>query len=95
MKALVVYDSVFGNTEQLAQAIESALGPQEDVEILRVADVDQERLTGVRLLIVGSPTRRFRPTEAITGFLKRIPSNSLERVRVAAFDASLSTDDIE
>jgi flavodoxin len=33
MKALVVYDSVFGNTEQIAQAIGNALGSQKDVEI--------------------------------------------------------------
>jgi flavodoxin len=39
MKALVVYDSVFGNTEQIAQAIGDALGSQEDVEILRVSNV--------------------------------------------------------
>lgn len=35
MKALVVYDSFFGNTEQIAQAIGNALGSQEDVKILR------------------------------------------------------------
>jgi len=34
MKALVVYDSVFGNTEQVAQAIGKALDPPGDVETL-------------------------------------------------------------
>jgi len=94
MKALVVYDSVFGNTEQIAQAIENALGPREDVEILRVNDVKPERLTGLDLLIVGSPTRGFRPTEGITDFLKRIPSGGLEGLKMAAFDTRLSTADI-
>ena len=95
MKALVVHDSVFGNTEQVAQAIGDALGPREDVEVLRAGNVKPERLTGVKLLIVGSPTRGFRPTEGIMNFLKRIPSDGLEGVKVAAFDTRLSTADIE
>ena len=95
MKALVVHDSVFGNTEQVAQAIGSSLGYREDIEILRVGNMTPERLTGVKLLIVGSPTRGFRPTEGITNFLKGIPSDGLEGVRVAAFDTRLSTADIE
>jgi flavodoxin len=48
----------------------------------------------VNLLIVGSPTRAFRPTPAISGFLKRLPNRALEGVRVAAFDTGLAMDDI-
>jgi flavodoxin I len=95
MEALVVHDSVFGNTAQVAQAIGNALGSREGVEVLRVGSVKPERLTGVKLLIVGSPTRGFRPTEGITDFLKSIPSDGLEGVKVAAFDTRLSTSDIE
>ena len=95
MEALVVHDSVFGNTEQVAQAIGNALDSGEGVEVLRVSSVKPERLTGVKLLIVGSPTRGFRPTEGITDFLKGIPSDGLEGVKVAAFDTRLSPSDIE
>ena len=95
MKALVVHDSVFGNTEQVAQAIGNALGPREGVEVLRVGNVKPKRSSGVKLLIVGSPTRGFRPTEGITDFLKRITSDGLEGVKVAAFDTRLATSDIE
>ena len=95
MKALIIYVSVFGNTEQIAQAIGNALGSQEEVEILRASDAKPEQLTGLKLLIVGSPTRGFRPTEAITGFLKRISTSGLKGVKVAAFDTRLSTSDIE
>ena len=34
MKALIIYDSVFGNTEQIALAIGNALGSQEDVNTI-------------------------------------------------------------
>lgn len=47
MNVLIIYDSVFGNTEQIAQAIGNALGSQEDVEILRVSNVKPLQLTGL------------------------------------------------
>jgi flavodoxin len=95
MKALIVYDSVFGNTEQIAQAIGNALGSQEDVEILRASNVKPEQLTGLKLLIVGSPTRGFRPTPAISDLLKSIPKNGLKGVKVAAFDTRFTMDEIK
>jgi flavodoxin len=95
MKVLIVYDSVFGNTEKIAQAIGNAFGSQDDVEILRVGDVKPEQVTGMKLLIVGSPTRAFRPTSAITNFLGKIPRNGLEGVKVAAFDTGISMDDMK
>jgi len=94
MKVLVICDSVFGNTEQIAQAIGKALGSQEDVEVSRVGDVKLEQLTGVELLLVGSPTRAFRPTKAITDFLRGIPSNGLRGVKVAAFDTRMPVDGV-
>ncbi len=86
MKAMVIYDSMYGNTRKIAEAIGKALGPQEDVEIVQVGEVRPEQLAGLTLLIVGSPTQRFSPTEATTRFLKGIPKNGLEGVKVAAFD---------
>ena len=95
MKALVIYDSVFGNTGKIAQAIGNALGSQEGVEIVRVSDVKPEQLTGLTLLIVGSPTRQFRPTGAITSLLKSIPKDGLKGVKVAAFDTRFTVSEIE
>ena len=95
MKALVVYDSVFGNTEQIAQAIGEALAAQAQVEVRRVSDVKPEELAAVELLIVGSPTRAFRPTPATSNLLKRIPANGLSGVRVAAFDTGFAMSDTD
>jgi len=94
-KALVVYDSYFGNTERIAQSIGDALGQPENVGILRVVDVRPEQLAGLKLLVVGSPTRAFRPTEAIKKFLKSIPRNGLKGVKVAAFDTRVTEEEIE
>jgi len=95
MKAMVVYDSAYGNTEQIAQAIGQALGSVPDVEVVRASDVKPEQLAGLTLLIVGSPTQKFRPTGATNSFLKGIPKNGLEGVKVAAFDTRFTVSAIE
>lgn len=93
MKTLVVYDSFFGNTEKVAQAVGSAMKAGGAVET-RVGDLKPDSLDGVTLLIVGSPTRAFRPTKAITAFLRAIPAGGLRGVRVASFDTRVSTTDV-
>ncbi len=95
MKVLIIYDSVFGNTEQIARAMGNALGTKEHVETLQVDEVKIEKIQGLDVLIVGSPTRRFRPTEAITKFLRMLPKSNLKGVKVAAFDTRLSLSTIE
>lgn len=89
MKALVVYDSVFGNTEKVAQAIGAALGPPEEVEVLGVTDANPEQVRGLDLLVVGSPTRAFKATGATNKLLKSLPKGSLRGVKVAAFDTRM------
>ena len=93
MDALIIYDSFFGNTEKIAQAIGQALGSQKEVGIVRVGDLKPDQWMGLRLLVVGSPTRAFRPTPAINGFLGGIPRDDLKRVKVAAFDTRISPED--
>jgi len=95
MKALIIYDSVFGNTEQIAQAMGKGLDSPQDVEVLRVSQVKPEQLAGLNILIVGSPTRGFRPTPAITKLLESIPRHGLKGVKVAAFDTRIAMDDID
>ncbi|MBN1261231.1 MAG: flavodoxin family protein [Anaerolineae bacterium] len=94
MKMLVVYDSFFGNTEKVAQAIGAALDSPEEVGILRVGDVKPEHLADVEILIVGSPTRGFSPSPDAKAFLKDLPNNSLKGVTVAAFDTRVKLADV-
>ncbi|MCX6087773.1 MAG: flavodoxin family protein [Caldiserica bacterium] len=91
MKTLIVYDSIFGNTEQIAQAIGNALGSQQNVEILRVSNVKPEQLMELELLIVGSPTYGGRPTPAIQGFLNKVSEPTIRGINVLAFDTRLLT----
>ena len=94
MKALIVYDSFFNNTEQIARAIGEGLGGEGEVGIIRVSEAKPEQLPRVDILIVGSPTRAFRPSPATSAFLRGIPREGLVGVKVAAFDTGLAMDDI-
>jgi len=86
MKVLVIYDTLFGNTEQIARTIGSALSSLKEVEVVRVSKVKPKQLTGLKLLIVGSPTHGGRPTPAIQNFLKHIPGSAIRGINVSAFD---------
>ena len=87
-KALVVYDSVHGNTEQIAHAIGAAAGAAigDDVPVLRPADVDAAVLDAADLLIVGSPTHGGRPTAPVQALLDGLSVSAIEDKRFAAFD---------
>jgi len=96
MKILIIYDSFFGNTEKITLAIKEALEKDStvsEVKALRVENADPENLESLSMLIVGSPTRAFRPSPAVTGFLKRIPPKGLAGKNAAAFDTGISPDD--
>ena len=93
MKYMVIYDSVFGNTEKVAKEMGKALGVKKKAEVYKVDTIDFEKLNDLDLLIVGSPTRAFSPTPSTTAFLKGIPGNSLKGVEVAAFDTRFPMND--
>jgi flavodoxin len=95
MKALVIYDSVYGNTERIAQAIATALGSPEEVTTLRAGMAKPERLAGAELVIVGSPTQRMRPIPPVSDLLAAIPRGGLRNVKAAAFDTRIAQSEID
>jgi flavodoxin len=84
MQALVVYDSLYGNTEKIAKAIGGAITGE--VKVLPVGQANPAELKSLDLLIVGSPTQGGRATKAMQAFLDKIPDTSLKGIKVAAFD---------
>ena len=80
MKALIIYDSKFGNTEKIARAIGEAVTPLGKVKVLRVSKANPSELASIDFLIVGSPTHAGRATRTTKEFLKKIPANALENV---------------
>jgi hypothetical protein len=56
MRSLVVYESMFGNTHTVANAIAEGLSSSGEVAVLHVHDATADALAGVTLLVVGGPT---------------------------------------
>ncbi len=90
MKKLLVYDSYFGNTKQVAQGIANNLA----AKIIKASNVKISDLDKIEMLIIGSPTRGGRASEEVQKFLENIPEGALKNVKVAAFDTRISEKDI-
>ncbi len=90
MRALVVYDSFYGNTEKIAEAIGGAIGGGE-VKVLRAGEVGPPELENISLLVVGAPTQGGRATPAVKDFLGRVSKAEINGLDAAAFDTRVKS----
>ncbi len=95
MKSLIIYDSLYGNTEVIAQVIKHVLEEKGEVVIGRAGTVGLDQLAGTQLFVVGSPTQQFRPTVGMKVFLDSIPAKALLGIKVAAFDTRFTQAEID
>ncbi|MCK5152844.1 MAG: flavodoxin family protein [Spirochaetales bacterium] len=95
MKIVILFDSYFGNTEKVAESIKEGLETSGELIMHRFIDVSPDILENTDILILGSPTRAFRPTKAAIDFLKSLPSNGLKGIKTAAFDTRMDLRDVE
>ena len=70
MKALIIYDSYYGNTESIAKKYTKLLIEFEPT-LMKVNDVTQIAIDSCDILIIGSPTRVFNMSGKINRMLKR------------------------
>ena len=91
-KVLIVYDSMYGNTEETAKSIGGAMGG--DVTVLRASEASPSDLKSINILIVGSPTHAFRATKPIQKFIRNIPRGALKGIDVAAFDTRMAATEV-
>jgi hypothetical protein len=59
MKAFVVYESLYGNTRKVAEAIVAGLQTSIDAEAALVADARPAMVDGAALVVVGAPTHAW------------------------------------
>jgi hypothetical protein len=62
MRALVVYESMFGCTQEVARAVADGLGSGADVQLVEVGAAPPRIGPDVDLLVVGGPTHAFGMT---------------------------------
>lgn len=88
MRALMVYDSAFGNTAQVAHSVARELARHYDVQSLLVDETRDVAPEDIDLLVVGSPTQGGRATVAVQEYIKNLPD--LNSLPVAVFDTRFS-----
>jgi hypothetical protein len=66
MRAVVVYESMYGNTRLVADAIGAGLRPAFDVTVVPVAQAGPAVLAGADLVVVGGPTHVHGMSRAST-----------------------------
>ncbi|MBM3943905.1 MAG: flavodoxin family protein [SAR202 cluster bacterium] len=89
MKAVIVYDSQFGNTEAVAKAIASGMGPAVEARAVKVDAAGPADVKGAALLVAGSPVQAWRATPKMVEFLKKLEGEDLAGVKAAAFDTRI------
>jgi flavodoxin len=86
LNALLVFDSRCPRTERIAHTISSVLENGGRVHVVDSETNHAINLAGINMLIVGSPTRRRRPSGAIRSFLASIPAETLHGLPLATYD---------
>jgi flavodoxin len=84
MQSLIIYDSKFGNTEKIAEAIARGVGSVSEVRVTSTG-APQALDSQVDLVLVGGPTQNHRPSAGLRAFLAALPVG-LGRIQVACFD---------
>ncbi|MFA5919411.1 MAG: flavodoxin family protein, partial [Candidatus Nanopelagicaceae bacterium] len=84
MKALVVYDSNFGNTKLIAEEVAENLG--NDVRTLCVREFNAKDMVGIELLVLGSPINGWNATATTMKVLDRFKEHDFDGVKFSTFD---------
>lgn len=58
-RALIVYESMFGNTHAVADAVAEGLGTALDVTLVEVSHAPHEVTEDIDLVVIGGPTHAF------------------------------------
>jgi len=90
MKSLVVYDSYFGNTELVAKTIHETLKNQGTSKLIHVSEASDLDIEDFDLVVVGSPTRYYKPTKPIVQFVREAKSYDIQ---IALFDTRMDAED--
>lgn len=90
MRALIVYESMFGSTRDLAEAIATGLRSSFDVRLARADDVGAADAGAADLLVAGGPTQAHnaetQPTEPQSGLREWFDELGTVPALFAAFD---------
>lgn len=92
MRSVVIFDSEFGNTREIAETIAAELQMSSDVKVEKVGTPETEAMfpASVDLVFVGGPTQMHGVSPAMRNYLGSLIPGELAGVRAAVFDTRVS-----
>ncbi len=93
-KAMIIYDSKYGNTRLVAETIAEAMGEVSEVEatVRDVKTVDLTQVAGIDAIIIGSPNHMGKATRRTRKFIDSLGEADLKGKLAAAFDTYVGGD---
>ena len=93
-KAIVVYESKYGNTKLVAETIVEGMREVPGVEAVlsELKKVDLNQLAGFDVILLGTPTHFGTATRSIKKFIDKLGKLNQEGKLVAVFDTYLGGD---
>jgi flavodoxin len=88
MHVVILCDSKFGNTKHLAEAMQTALSREHDVELRAPADGLPDA-SAIDVLLVGGPTHAHGTSQPLKTALAALPKGSLAGAQTATFDTRI------
>jgi len=86
-RAIVIYDTKFGNTEKIARALARGMENQGvKVDCVKVDEVDVDKLVEYDFLAIGGPTHAFGVSKPMKAFLEKLRSVGIKGKKAFAFD---------
>ena len=88
VKTVIVYDSWFGNTQKVAEAIGKGINETEKtaVAIKKIKEIDPNEVLAYDVILIGSPNHMGGPTRNVKKFIDKLGLLELEDKKVAVFD---------
>ncbi len=88
MKVFIIYDSKYGNTKTVAEAISEGIRETQAIEVTigYVKKIDPKTLAGYDAIVIGAPNHMGKPSLAITEFIHALSRTNVWAKWFTAFD---------
>jgi flavorubredoxin len=94
LTVVVIYDSKYGNTKQVAEEIIAGIKDVLDMEAIvsEVRQINFDDVIAADAILIGSPNHFGKATRSIRKFIDELGKININRVPVAVFDTYIGSD---
>lgn len=95
MKILFVCDSLYGNTQKIAETIQDELVEFHTINLINISKFSEEQLKQYDALFIGAPTHAFRAKQETIDLLESLEPKTIKNYPVLSFDTRIELSTIK